>query len=106
MYAECKKALLKNNQNIPIIVSKLDPRTPHPEGAIKFSEFSENFNEDTTCLKYVRRTIDDTVLLPFSSGTTGLPKGVELTNKNLTCNNQQMSYINPTPTSSEYKTLN
>lgn len=29
---------------------------------------------------------DDLVVLPFSSGTTGLPKGVELTNKNMLAN--------------------
>jgi len=35
-------------------------------------------NPDTTC--------DDIVVLPFSSGTTGLPKGVMLTHRNLVSN--------------------
>ncbi|CAD2217580.1 AMP-binding enzyme, putative [Angomonas deanei] len=30
-----------------------------------------------------KATLDDTVYIPFSSGTTGLPKGVQLTNRNL-----------------------
>ncbi len=34
---------------------------------------------------------DDLVALPYSSGTTGLPKGVMLTQKNLVCNAYQMT---------------
>jgi len=33
---------------------------------------------------------DDVCILPYSSGTTGLPKGVMLTNKNLVANIQQI----------------
>ena len=36
---------------------------------------------------------DDLVVLPFSSGTTGLPKGVELTNKNMLANLFQFNSI-------------
>lgn len=32
------------------------------------------------------RRADDTIVVPFSSGTTGMPKGVQLTNKNLVSN--------------------
>ena len=35
---------------------------------------------------------DSTVVLPFSSGTTGPPKGVELTQRNLVANVAQLVY--------------
>lgn len=34
---------------------------------------------------------EDTAFLPYSSGTTGLPKGVELTHSNIVSNLFQMS---------------
>ena len=34
---------------------------------------------------------NDSIVLPFSSGTTGLPKGVMLTHTNLIANLQQLS---------------
>lgn len=35
---------------------------------------------------------DDVALMPFSSGTTGLPKGVELTHSNLTAQLSQIRF--------------
>lgn len=35
---------------------------------------------------------DDVALIPFSSGTTGLPKGVELTHSNLTAQLSQIRF--------------
>ena len=37
---------------------------------------------------------DDVVLLPYSSGTTGLPKGVMLTSYNMIANLEQIGYDN------------
>jgi len=37
--------------------------------------------------------VKDTAVLPYSSGTTGLPKGVMLTHMNLVSNLQQFRYI-------------
>jgi len=35
---------------------------------------------------------EDLIALPFSSGTTGLPKGVMLTHSNIYCNIEQVRY--------------
>ena len=46
--------------------------------------------EPTTAPAAVDVGWDDIVALPYSSGTTGFPKGVLLSHKNLVCNNIQM----------------
>lgn len=46
-----------------------------PQGAICFNELV-----DSKCdIDLILETTNDTILLPYSSGTTGLPKGVEHT---------------------------
>ncbi|KAI3457869.1 hypothetical protein Pfo_014532 [Paulownia fortunei] len=64
-----------------------------PEGCLHFSVLSEaNENEAPV----VEIDPDDAVALPFSSGTTGLPKGVILTHKSLiTSVAQQVDGENP-----------
>lgn len=51
---------------------------------------------------------DDVCVLPFSSGTTGLPKGVQLTHNNLTANCEMMDIPLPDqrmmlPTTNDYQ---
>ncbi|XP_063634769.1 uncharacterized protein LOC134805364 [Cydia splendana] len=84
-----KNALkMANKLKLPIIVVKTNE--PTPEGTIVFNELSE-VNVDLSCLKEVRRTAKDVCFLPYSSGTTGVPKGVELTNENLVANMEQIN---------------
>ncbi|KAF9613909.1 hypothetical protein IFM89_012457 [Coptis chinensis] len=64
-----------------------------PEGCLHFSELSQS---DETELPEVKIRPDDIVALPYSSGTTGLPKGVMLTHKGLvTSVAQQVDGENP-----------
>ncbi|XP_002512781.2 4-coumarate--CoA ligase 1 [Ricinus communis] len=64
-----------------------------PDGCLHFSELSEADEKD---LPEVDIVPEDVVALPYSSGTTGLPKGVMLTHKGLvTSVAQQVDGENP-----------
>ncbi|KAK7347710.1 hypothetical protein VNO80_22249 [Phaseolus coccineus] len=64
-----------------------------PEGYLDFSELTEANERD---IPGVKISPDDVVALPYSSGTTGLPKGVMLTHKGLvTSVAQQVDGENP-----------
>ncbi|XP_022918002.2 uncharacterized protein [Onthophagus taurus] len=83
-----KAATAKINKNIPIIAIKSDPNEQFPEGTIIFNDLlgaNANCKEDPIFG-------DEIAVIPYSSGTTGLPKGVELTNNNLVANVTQYNY--------------
>ena len=87
-----KEALKISKINIPIVVVKISENSnPAPEGTALFNELSEDIHTDKSVLKQVRRNVDDVSFLPYSSGTTGLPKGVELTHSNIIANCQQIN---------------
>lgn len=83
---ECYDSVVKGlrtarNDSKIIIVEQ--PNTKTPNGTIKYSEIAENGKADYTLLDKIERKEDDLAIIPFSSGTTGLPKGVEITYKNI-----------------------
>ncbi|XP_031257872.1 4-coumarate--CoA ligase 2-like [Pistacia vera] len=64
-----------------------------PDGCLHFSELTQADENDFPEVKF---NPDDVVALPYSSGTTGLPKGVMLTHKGLvTSVAQQVDGENP-----------
>lgn len=79
-------AVAKSNKKIPIITVKTRESEPNVQGTVDFRELIE-----TRCDVDSRPDIDPEAVafLPYSSGTTGLPKGVMLTNLNLVANSQQ-----------------
>lgn len=58
-----------------------------PSGAINFAELTDN-----PCEMNVSISPDDIAYLPYSSGTTGVPKGVQLSHNNLIANLSQISH--------------
>ena len=58
--------------------------TTAPEGVERFDDLTEERGSVT-----VPVSMDDLAALPYTSGTTGFPKGVMLTHANLTANQQQ-----------------
>lgn len=65
---------------------------PLPEGTSSFEELCEDQHVDLSVLKDVKTDVNDVCYLPYSSGTTGLPKGVQLTNRNIIANCLQQSF--------------
>lgn len=67
----------------------------YPEGVWSFKEMFES-NIDTTIINSVTSEYNlkpqDVIALPYSSGTTGLPKGVCLTHSNLVSNIRQIEH--------------
>lgn len=54
-----------------------------PNGAISFTEL---MNQKCDIEDAQPLEVEDTVFLPYSSGTTGLPKGVNLSHRNIISN--------------------
>ncbi|KAF8047792.1 hypothetical protein N665_2828s0006 [Sinapis alba] len=78
------------NDGVLIVCTDAEP-SPIPEGCLRFTELTQSTEIET-----VEVSPDDVVALPYSSGTTGLPKGVMLTHKGLvTSVAQQVDGENP-----------
>ncbi|CAF4831145.1 unnamed protein product [Pieris macdunnoughi] len=82
-----QEALCLAKKNIPIIV--MDVENNRQDGTISYKEIINNTNVDLSILKEIKRDSEDVSFLLYSSGTTGLPKGVELTNRNIVANCKQ-----------------
>ncbi|KAJ0175987.1 hypothetical protein K1T71_008161 [Dendrolimus kikuchii] len=87
-YQNIREALNQMKKNIPII---LVDNGDLPEGTINFAELAEDFTIDVDCLKAVQRSPKDVAILPFSSGTTGLPKAVVLSHESVVAMNEMIA---------------
>ncbi|VVC96528.1 unnamed protein product [Leptidea sinapis] len=88
-YENLKKGLANAKRQTKIVILDRTDK-PVPEGTIRFSEIAEKGEVDTAVLDKVDVKKDDVAFIPFSSGTTGLPKGVEITHGNLIASNEMM----------------
>ena len=84
--------LVLNNTKLPHLKHIFVTGSHAPESlpeAIPFSQLIRN--SSPRYQKHADITGDDLLALPYSSGTTGLPKGTMLTHRNLTTNNLQFT---------------
>lgn len=79
-----KEALSMSKIELPVI--NVNTEGNQQNGTASFLELAFDDTSDKSILKKVRRERNDIAFLPYSSGTTGLPKGVELTNENIVAN--------------------
>ncbi|XP_041981238.1 4-coumarate--CoA ligase 1-like [Aricia agestis] len=79
-YETLRKGLeaAKSNAKVVLVTNK-----EIPEDTIRYTEIAETGEADFALLDKVEKKNDDIALIPFSSGTTGLPKGVSITHGNL-----------------------
>lgn len=62
------------------------PEQQIPAGTIDFAQLSDPSGCDFSALRRIDVDTDTMAILPFSSGTTGLPKGVVLSHNNIVAN--------------------
>jgi long-subunit acyl-CoA synthetase (AMP-forming) len=67
-----------------IIAPGLESASDIPAGTVDLRQMLKD-GVDTSDVRFTGN-IDDTAVLPYSSGTTGLPKGVMLSHKNIVSN--------------------
>jgi acyl-CoA synthetase (AMP-forming)/AMP-acid ligase II len=72
-----------------IIAPGLESASDIPAGTVDLRQMLQD-GVDTSDVRFTGN-IDDTAVLPYSSGTTGLPKGVMLSHRNIVSNIAQLN---------------
>lgn len=89
---EVKAAVAKIQGPKPLISIIHQPSDELPENTKSFMELLMVEDEDVDQVDRIKVNPDDCALLLYSSGTTGLPKGVRLTHRNVVSNISQIEH--------------
>ncbi|KAL2714898.1 putative 4-coumarate--CoA ligase 1 isoform X1 [Vespula squamosa] len=87
-----RKATAKLKLGTSLVVIDDGTTGPTMDGAIPFKDLITR-GKNLPGLKDLNRSTKDLAVLPFSSGTTGLPKGVMLTHSNLVSNMEMVNSV-------------
>lgn len=96
-YSTLVEACKIAQKQLPIACLRMHPAEAIPDGAIDFLELFKPVDHPNDYGQLTKHKIDpnDLVILPFSSGTTGMPKGVMLSHNNITINCEQFQFVAP-----------
>ncbi|KAG5680265.1 hypothetical protein PVAND_009784 [Polypedilum vanderplanki] len=87
-----KKSVEMTKKPIKIVYVKETPDAKIPANGIDFCELIDSRGLDLSSLtSYERNPAEDIAMLPYSSGTTGLSKGVALSHRNLVSNGMMIN---------------
>uniref|UniRef100_A0A1Y1N410 AMP-dependent synthetase/ligase domain-containing protein n=1 Tax=Photinus pyralis TaxID=7054 RepID=A0A1Y1N410_PHOPY len=87
-YITVLKTLQSAKLYVPIVTINTQNDTSPPNDSIDFDDIAQT--SPSNFQQVFQRDVNDTIVIPFSSGTGGHPKGVELTHRNLVSNLHQM----------------
>lgn len=86
-YADIKSSIENNSKiKLPIVIVNDGSGTASIAGTIKFDDLVRDDIEEFSVSQKTDVNYEDTVIMPYSSGTTGLPKSIETSHRNIVAN--------------------
>ncbi|XP_050451590.1 uncharacterized protein LOC126851547 isoform X1 [Cataglyphis hispanica] len=92
-YADVNTSIENNSKiKLPIVIVNDGSDTASIAKTIKFDDLIRDDIEEFSVGHKINVNYEDTVLMPYSSGTTGMPKNIETSHRNIVANILQASF--------------